>query len=174
MANEWMDQKYTSASTSINSGKVPALIKKLRWDMLEPGSRNLDWGGGRYDTATEYLKTFGIKNVIYDPFNRSPEENQEALDVEKYGLYDTITISNVLNVIAEKEIRYATVRNALDYLKPGGGLYISVYEGNRSGQGRETKPGCWQCNMKLADYADELKPLMPFLLPGLIMILKED
>ena len=149
MVPKYMHQNRTSANTSINSTKVPALFRKIRWIA---GTRNLDWGGGKYDTATEYLKQYGVQNVIYDPFNRSDEENHAALA----GTYDTVTLSNVLNVIAERDVRIEAVQGALDHLKPGGRLYISVYEGNHSGVGRRTKPDCWQCNRPLTDYAIEI------------------
>lgn len=162
-----MKQKYTSANTSINSTKVPAMFRRVRWD---PGTKNLDWGGGKYDTATRYLETKGVQNVIYDPFNRSEAENAAALA----STYDTATLSNVLNVIAEPEIRKEAVLGALAHLKTGGMLYISVYEGNHSGRGRESKPDCWQCSMPLKAYAKELAWLHPWILRGMIMIVKED
>lgn len=167
MSQAWMSQKYTSANTSINKTKVPAIFHRIRW---QPGTTNLDWGGGKYDTATEYLKRFQVKNVIYDPFNRSQEENAAALA----GTYDTATLSNVLNVIAEPEIRKEAVLGALGHLKPGGALYISIYEGNHSGRGRESKPDCWQCSMPLKAYAQELAWLHPWITRGIIMIVKEE
>lgn len=163
-----MTQQYSSANTSINSTKVPALFRKIRW---QAGTRNLDWGGGKYDTATEYLKELGVVNRIYDPFNRSPAENDAALACT---CYDTATLSNVLNVIAERDVRIAAVAGAMQHLKPGGKLYISVYEGNHSGRGRESKPDCWQCSMPLKAYAKELAWLHPWILRGMIMIVKED
>ena len=49
------------------------------------------------------------------------------------------------------------LKRSYDMLKPGGTLYISVYEGNRSGIGKESKPGCWQENKKLKDYIPIVK-----------------
>ena len=167
MVPKYMHQNRTSANTSINSTKVPALFRKIRW---KAGTRNLDWGGGRYDTATEYLKQCEVQNVIYDPFNRSEAENEAALQ----GTYDTATLSNVLNVIAEPEIRKEAVLGAMAHLKPGGKLYISIYEGNHSGRGRESKPDCWQCNTPLESYAKELAWLHPWITRGFIMIVKEE
>ena len=76
---------------------------------------------------------------MYDPYNRNCADNKEALAA---GPFDTITLSNVLNVIKEKRIRYHIVRKCLSLLKPGGTIYISVYEGDRSKVGRKTKEDC--------------------------------
>ena len=72
-----MNQTITSASTSINSAKVPAVFKKVRsW---APGQINVDLGGGRYDTATEYLlREYGAHNLVLDPYNRTEEHNSSV------------------------------------------------------------------------------------------------
>lgn len=149
--NQIMNQKFSSSGTSINSKKVPAVFKKVSW---KKGTRNLDWGGGKYDTASEYMESIGCENVTYDPFNRTEEENEKALNGAPY---DTVTVSNVLNVIMEKDIRVETVREAMRSLKKGGEMYIAIYEGDGSGKGRETKKDCWQNNEKLQFYVQELE-----------------
>lgn len=141
-----MKQEFTSKSTSINKNKVPAVFKKINW---KRGDFNLDIGGGKYDTATEYLKSFGAENRIYDKFNRSEEENSLALSKTDY---DTATISNVLNVIKEEEIWMDLAVLAFDHLKSGGKLYITVYEGDRSSIGRKSKKDCWQNNLIINEY----------------------
>lgn len=162
------DQEYTSAATSIHKNKVPAIFKKIAW---QPHSRNLDWGGGKYDTATEYLKTLNVSNFIYDPFNRTEDHNAM---IGEHGSYDTATISNVLNVIKELEIRKNIITKVLDFLKKRGIIYIVVYEGNRSGVGKITKKDSWQNNMKLSAYAEELKEFNPTIKKNIIIIQKED
>lgn len=162
------EQKFCSAGTSINSTKVPSLFKKVEW---KKGTRNLDWGGGRYDTATVYMSSLGCKNIIYDPFNRTNEENSAALEGAPY---DTVTISNVLNVIAEKEVRIETVEKAMEYLKPEGWMYIKVYEGDRSGVARPTKEGCWQCNRKTREYFEEIREHWLKTRGGVAMTMKND
>ncbi len=151
-----MKQEFSSKSTSINKNKVPTVFKKIIW---KSGSFNLDIGGGRYDTASEYLKSFGAENRIYDKFNRSEAENSFALNKTDY---DTATISNVLNVIKEREIWMDLAELAFDHLKPGGKLYITVYEGDRSSVGRKSKKDCWQNNLLVNDYA-------PLILARLLM-----
>lgn len=151
-----MNQKYKSSTTSINSTKVPALFRKQeKYGLFEPFSHNLDYGGGKYDTATNYLDLFGVVNHVYDPYNRSDRENQAALAKTDY---DTATLSNVLNVIAEKEIRLDILRTVKEHLKNEGALYITVYEGTKSGIASfNEKRDSYQLNKKLVDYLAEIK-----------------
>lgn len=149
-----MYQTYSSANTSINSTKVPVVFKRA---YLRVGSVNLDLGGGKYDTATEYLKKDGITNVIVDPYNRSEEHNSRSLEmIERRGGADSCTLSNVLNVIDSETARYHTLSVAKAYMKKGANLFITVYEGDRTGKGRKTKKDCWQNNKRLADYLPEV------------------
>lgn len=155
------EQEYTSAGTSINIAKAPAIFRlvddRFGWD---EGTINLDLGGGRYDTLTDALEARGVRNLIYDPYNRSTEHNQEVLDEVRDGGADTVTISNVLNVITEENIRLGILDQAYDALRPGGTVYITVYEGDGSGEERVTKSG-FQLNRKLADYLDEVREVFP-------------
>lgn len=139
----------TSKNTSINKTKVPALFKRVdSW-----GFSNLDLGGGKYDTATEYLLSKGCVNFIYDPYNRSEEENKLAL----MHNYATCTISNVLNVIQAPQDRENLLKLAYDHLQKGGKCFITVYEGNKSGVGSITKKDCWQENRLLSSYISEVE-----------------
>lgn len=152
---EETDQQYSSAATSINSSKIPALFSMV--DFKE-GSINLDYGGGRFDNVAEYLQDkYGATNLVYDKYNRSADHNREVLNqVRQNGGADTVTCSNVLNVIAEESERLAVLRNCKRYLKSGGTCYITVYEGNGKGEGAPTKSG-YQLNRKTKDYEDEIK-----------------
>lgn len=150
---ETADQKISSANTSINSSKLPAIFRLVKF---EPDTLNLDYGGGKFDNAAEYLAQQNVTNLVYDPYNRSTQHNAEVLQkVRENGGADSITISNVLNVIAEPEARLTVLRNAKKLVKPGGNVYITVYEGNKSGEGTETKSG-YQLNKSTADYIDEI------------------
>ena len=152
---EETDQQYSSAATSINSSKLPALFSMV--DFKE-GSINLDYGGGRFDNVAEYLQDkYGATNLVYDKYNRSADHNREVLNqIRQSGGADTVTCSNVLNVIAEESERLAVLRNCKRYLKSGGTCYITVYEGNGKGEGAPTKSG-YQLNRKTKDYEDEIK-----------------
>lgn len=123
---------------------------------FQPDTLNLDYGGGRFDNAAEELAKINVTNLVYDPYNRSSEHNQGVLkQVRANGGADTVTISNVLNVIAEPEARQTVLRNAKKLVRPGGKVYITVYEGNKSGSGSETKAG-YQLNKDTKDYVDEI------------------
>lgn len=152
---EETEQKISSKNTSINSKRLPALFKKVKFD---PESINLDYGGGKFDNVATYLKDeYNATNLVYDKYNRTPEHNKEVLTiVRQNGGANTVTCSNVLNVIAEESERLAVLRNCKNYLRTGGTCYITVYEGNGSGEGVITKSG-YQLNRKTIEYEDEIK-----------------
>lgn len=145
------EQKYSSKDTSLN--QVPAVFNAVKW---EPDTVNIDIGGGRYDKGTEYLATKGVENLVLDPQNRTEEWNNIILERLDKQLADTATIANVLNVIAEKDVRRDVIEEARDFIKDDGVAYFQIYEGDRSGVGEETTKG-WQNNMRAADYIDEIK-----------------
>ena len=148
------EQEYTSANTSINSSKLPAIFKLVN---LSPNTINLDFGGGRFDNASEYLATKDVTNLIYDPYNRSSEHNKNVLDtIRKNNGADTATCSNVLNVIKEENARHTVIQNIYNLLKSNGTAYFTVYEGTGKGNEGATKSG-YQLNRKTVDYVDEIK-----------------
>jgi hypothetical protein len=144
-------QAITSARTSVNT--IPRSFKKVQW---EPGKVNLDLGGGKYDTATDFLSKKGVKNLVYDPYNRSLEHNLSVKDFVLKNKVDTVTINNVLNVIREPESRSLVIRNAALSLKPEGTAYFQVYAGDKTRIGKETTKG-WQENKGIKDYMDEIR-----------------
>ena len=149
-------QEFNSAGTSLN--QIPALHKKLVNKNMLNGV-NFDNGAGKFDKATNFLADNDIQNVRYDPYNLPEEVNKQA---DNYvGQCDTSTCANVLNVIKEDSAKIDVLKRSYDMLKPGGTLYISVYEGNRSGIGKESKPGCWQENKKLKDYVPIVEKVFP-------------
>lgn len=147
-----MKQQYGSAGTSINKTMVPAIFGAVDW---KPNTKNLDIGGGRYDTATEFLSTKGVQNAIYDPYNR-PQEHNDAI-LNGHRTYDSVTVSNVLNVIKEEEVRLAVIRMAFNFSRNGAIAHFYIYEGNKRGIGKESKPGCWQENRKTTTYITEIE-----------------
>ena len=150
---ETAEQKISSANTSINSSKLPAIFNLVDF---KSGSLNLDFGGGKFDNASEFLAQQDVESLVYDPYNRTAEHNKEVIKkVRENGGADTITLSNVLNVIAEPDSRLAVLRNFKKLLKSGGTLYITVYEGTGKGDSKETKAG-YQLNKKTADYIEEI------------------
>lgn len=155
---EEMEQEFDSRNTSINSGKLPAIFRMVNF---QPDTINLDYGGGKFDNVAEYLADFGVTNLVYDPYNRSSEHNNEVLrEIRENGGADTTTCSNVLNVIKERDVRLNVLKNIKKLTKSGGTVYITVYEGSGKGNEGPTKSG-YQLNRKTADYLEEIQMIFP-------------
>lgn len=154
-----MTQEFTSAKTSINKNKVPAVFKL---GIFKPNTINLDYGGGKFDTATEYLKQFfNVTNLIYDPYNRTNEHNKLVIEqINENRGADSVTCSNVLNVIKEYEVRQQVLKNIKKLVKPNGIVYITVYAGNGTGIGAKTTAG-YQLNKRTEEYVEEIKKVFP-------------
>jgi len=147
-----MKQEYSSKYTSINSKKIPAIYNKINWDALKTNLNKtklslLDYGAGRF---TDHIKNFceerGIEYYWYDP-NTTPVCNYLPDTV-----FDVVVCSNVLNVIKEDKIVAEIHKDIVCMNKP---YFFSIYEGNRSGISKRTKPDCWQRNEKIEKYAQQ-------------------
>lgn len=153
-----VDQEYDSAATSINSNKLPAIYKMVSFN---EGDVVVDFGGGKFDNAVEYIRDKGATLCVYDPYNRSAEHNKEVLRIlRENGGADAAVNSNVLNVIKEPEARKNVLENIARITKPGAPIYITVYEGKGNGQEGPTKSG-YQLNRKTADYLEEIQEVFP-------------
>lgn len=163
------EQEYDSAATSQN--QLPGGVKAVT-ELLEPGTINLDYGGGRYDQAVEWLKQVEVMNLVFDPFNRSQEHNREVLDIlREAGGADSCTCCNVLNVIDGDKAKITALKNIKRLVKNGGKVYIQTYEGSDkvevqndkgktvkrpSGVGKTTTKG-WQENKETKAYLPIVK-----------------
>jgi len=145
----------TSKNTNVNV--LPAVAnlveKKFGW---RSGTRNLDIGSGRYNKLTAYLQGKGVSNLPYDPYNRPDATNRATLASVAELRANTCVLSNVLNVIETPEMRHRLLLLAKRFTSTTGHVYITVYEGNRSGKGCLSKHDCWQENRRTADYVDEV------------------
>lgn len=147
------EQEFSSAATSINSTKLPAIYNMVNF---RPGDVVVDFGGGKFDNAVNYLKDKDVTLLVYDPYNRSAEHNKEVLRILKeHGGADAAVNSNVLNVIKEPEAREAVLKNIKKITRRGAPIYITVYEGRGDGVEGPTKSG-YQLNRKTGDYMDEV------------------
>ena len=156
-------QNVTSANTSINKNKLPAVYKRIK---LESGDRLLDCGCGKYiEHIHSYCNKYGAIYYPYDPYNMPTESNNLTLKT----LLDTSAtigvMSNVINVIDSDESIEDAINNAISLID--GKLYITVYEGDKSGVGKYTKNDCFQRNMKLKDYIPMLENM------GFIITIKD-
>ena len=158
MALGEINQEFTSENTSINDKKLPAIFNMVQF---EPKTINLDYGGGKFDNAAEYLTDFDVINLVLDPYNRTSSHNREVVRTLKgAGGADTATCSNVLNVIKEPEARSFLLKTIADLVKPGGKVYFTVYEGDGDGSERETTKG-YQLHRKTEWYLDEIRQFFP-------------
>lgn len=146
-----VSQEITSAKTSIK--QVAGLFKDKN---AKFGKTNIDVGGGRFSLVTDYLAERGTKNMVFDPYNRGVDENTATLRyLQNGGRTDTATCANVLNVIREPDARANVILEVAKCIRDGGTAYFTVYEGDGSGEGRQTSSG-WQNNRKTADYVSEI------------------
>lgn len=146
-----VSQEITSAKTSIK--QVAGLFKDKN---AKFGKTNIDVGGGRFNLVTDYLAERGTKNMVFDPYNRGVDENTATLRYLQNGdRADTATCANVLNVIREPDARANVILEVAKCIRDGGTAYFTVYEGDGSGEGRQTSSG-WQNNRKTADYVSEI------------------
>jgi hypothetical protein len=145
-------QLIESKATSLN--QIAATFSKIGF---KPGETNLDYGGGRFDKASELLALGGARNVVYDPFNRDESHNLRArLVVARMGGAHSATINNVLNVIAEQGAIDEVAQQAANGLRDDGRAFFLIHEGDRSGVGKATSKG-WQRNQKTADYMQTIQ-----------------
>lgn len=160
-----VQQSITSADTS--RPQIARTFKTVRdrFGGWKAGSSNIDIGGGKYDAFTQALEKEGVKNYVYDPFGRQASHNRPVLENLRNGTLkgDTVTCSNVLNVIPELAARNNVIHQVAKSLKPEGTAWFCIYEGDGSGQGRITKTraglaACWQENRKTAFYLEEIRP----------------
>lgn len=91
-----MKQSVTSANTSINSKRLPAIYGKIR---LNEGDRVLDYGCGRY---TEHLTRHCLENHAelfpFDPFNIPEQVNRESREKLENRPATIGIMSNVITV----------------------------------------------------------------------------
>ena len=150
-----MKQTYTSAATSINSAKLPRIFSAV--DMQ--GLTVLDYGCGRYtDHIRQHVEAQNARYLPYDPYNQPDDVNTKsrahAILAHVAGVPTVAVLSNVVNVIKEDAIIIDIIRDAMNL---AGNVIISVYEGDRTGNGRQTGPDQWQRNETKTAYLRMLR-----------------
>jgi len=143
-------QQVTSAKTCRNQKAAGARFLTEIFDMP---LRVLDFGGGKYSEAQEYLQSVGATCEVYDPYNRTKEENIKALNQK----YDVMMCNNVLNVLTD-DILLDVVFDMQKIAKMCEITYIlvTVYERDKTGVGCYTGKNSYQRNEKTTDYIDKL------------------
>lgn len=149
-----MAQTYTSASTSINRNKLPAVYGKAHFS----AKNVLDYGCGAYtEHIRQYVESMNKIYLPYDPYNQSIDEALDTRDkihlLLANGCPIDIVCSNVLNVIDDEEEINGIAKTIMDIIMQTGGYgFVTVYEGNRSGVGRATGKDQYQRNEPLKSY----------------------
>jgi hypothetical protein len=154
-----IEQIHNSKKTSINSVNMPKTIKLLE-GVFQAGQKWADIGGGRFDNVKNYLNEKNISFHIYDPFNRSQEDNAKAVLAIHSQQCDGVMVNNVLNVIKEKENRKQVISQAYDCLKEHSCAFFLMYEGDKSEDSRITMKGensSFQLNWPTKKYMEEIK-----------------
>ena len=143
-------QKFSSKNTSVNTKQLPAVYSKINWDKLPKHMLSiLDYGCGR---DTSYLEEWlnicqHVPHYIkFDPNWCSKEENNYA--EECIGFANIFVCSNVLNVIDDEKVIEDICQKASKHKI----YFITVYEGNKSGVGKQSKEDCYQRNERAKDY----------------------
>lgn len=137
------NQKFTSACTSINSSKLPAIYGK---SCIDWNADILDYGCGRYTAHLEKVVAERGGNWHgYDAYNYVKRESLNR----KYAV---VLCSNVLNVVCEDSIVENIIDDIMSHVANGGKAYFTVYTGNNSGIGKQTGCDSYQRNAKLSDY----------------------
>ena len=135
-------QSNTSENTCIN--RVPATFKRKRFkEHHRWTSTNLDIGGGKYPTTSEFIREkYGVINTIYDPFHRCYYDNLFVVGMIKNNTpFDTITVCNVLNVIDCGKMMRTIIMQAARACQADTTVFFQVYEGDRTGVGGVTTRG---------------------------------
>lgn len=146
-------QQYSSERTSINSGKVPQAFTTYQDKIgFVPRSLILDYGGGKFDTAVEYMARYGSKVLIYDKYNRTAEHNKMVMTAVRHRKPDYIVCCNVLNVIQENNVVELVVRTIKRLSGANTVVIFKIHEGDGSGHGRPTGPTQYQRNQKTDAY----------------------
>ena len=141
-------QTYSSAGTSINKKRLPAIFNKVHF---AKGSSVLDFGCGRYiDHIQKKVNDQGCTYYPYDPYNLPGSELPE--NKCDYGV-----CSNVLNVIDNKVVIKSIINELVG--KVNNTIYFIVYEGDGSRIGRVTGKDCYQRNEKISDYVKMMKDM---------------
>lgn len=157
-----MEKKITSKNTSINRDRVPAIYSKLAKQGVY-GTHIFDIGCGKW---TRHIKKFAKDNCMcadwygFDPYNQDKLHNARVNEIVENEYFfnnnpNVFISSNVLNVI--KDGRREHLQSILRRMKAIDELYITVYEGDKSGIGRMTSKDCWQENRKLKTYFEEVE-----------------
>lgn len=145
-------QKRSSMNTSVNTTKLPSIWGKLDLQWLYKVNylkelRVVDYGCGRRATQEKVLIYISSQVPIiyfpYDPYWGDVDRSEMTLRcLTVYQEADLCICANVLNVIDDNE----ELEKIIKEVTQANYWAFQIYEGDKSGIGRESKTGCWQRN----------------------------
>ena len=141
-------QTISSAATSINT--LNGVYKHIE-GKYPIGTLIFDYGCGKYNTNRDFASMCGYSWFGYDPYNRTTKENMENINhvKERRNSPDIVMLNNVLNVIDNVNgINQILSDLYYNYTGDETDVYITIYEGDKSGVGKVTSKG-YQRNEKL-------------------------
>lgn len=154
--NDARRQTISSAATSVRT--ISAAYTNKNTAMYLRDRVVLDYGCGRYNDAERYAREkLHVREWYgFDPYNRTAEQNDACwTGLQEYGnAAETTILSNVLNVIQDLDDRMNTILDAMSHTIRT--LIVKIYEGNKTGVGRQTRSDSWQENRAAATYIPEL------------------
>ena len=153
------NKDYFPSKTSIKQVSL-GLKYMVETGYCKKGDTNLDYGGGRFELGTEYMKEHSITNLVYDVYSRDSKHNIKVIEKIIDNEPDTVTLLNVLNVIHSKTERLYVIEDAYSYLKVGGYMLIMVYIGTGKEPGL-SKSKTWQENRDMKSYLPEIQEAIP-------------
>ena len=153
-----------SAYTSLN--QVPAFFKSKTFQKIVADNKIkqiLDVGGGKFDKATDFLRTQKIQNLVYDPFNRTRAHNRLVRNIFMWEIpYENkmVTCLNVLNVIQDDKELDKTIKLCAEATVAKGCITVfQIYEGDKSGIKSTTTV---QRNQRTKDYLNAVAKHFPY------------
>lgn len=151
-------QKRSSMNTSVNTTKLPSIWGKLNLQWLYKVNylkelRVVDYGCGRRATQEKVLIYISSQVPIiyfpYDPYWGDEDRNRNAIScLCQWEEADLCICANVLNVIDDDE----ELEKIIKEVTQAKYWAFQIYEGDKSGIGKESKAGCWQRNAKTEFY----------------------
>lgn len=150
-------QEITSKNTSVN--KLAAFYKKaIKTGIIKPENIVLDYGCGKnFDCLSKFADENNFAVIGFDPYHLDNEANKTALHHANLKHVDFVACNNVMNVLQDSALKLLVLRLRVIRLKYKIPVYFTVYEGDKTGHGRETKKDCYQRNNKAARYVEYLK-----------------
>ena len=129
---------------------VPTMFQIIKW---RRNTTNLDVFGSNPDIAL-YLEIKDVRNLTYNPGTLSADHNLNVItEVIRYGMADSVTLSNVLDTIRKWRDRDAVLYYSKFLTKSKSPIYISIHEGDGSGKGQYVD-GYYRANRPMYDYHD--------------------